>query len=732
MRTHTFFFAFALGLAILLPVRSARAQTGAEMNTERGRLWETMSNDGFVSSLDDWDYLTYKPFGLFPGFKGWVHPLGSEDYATDAFANANMHHFRGGVWVIAKDFLTAGQPPTFLPMRDDYEGYFSGLQGDAYGGEDVLAPMTMMKNYAEKPGFNPLFPEEMTSATWNTATGITVTRRSSVFSYPGYRDFIIYDYVFRNTGKIVSLITKKILPDTVLAKINGTVNGVYFVHHSGVSVSTKSQINFHTTLNAVQAGAFGWKPPYYHDYFRVMNNGQLAFSLNYNGGKEPPWFDLDLKAPQEWLTRFGPELQSPAAFGWLSLYASPTGAAPRATPKPDVLRVDSHMGGKLNNKELNLQTFVPGSRPMSDFYTFASTPDTQATLGNTGNRFNFYTFSYGPYNLALGDSVRIVVAEIAGVMDMAEVNAGDPSHHYPDSTIAAILRNADNARNAVKWGMGATVGGVPIVADVPEPPPPPACDAVNASYGTISAKIAVVWDKTAETATFADGSGNVFYNGASDLAGYRIYKSQDFQFNPTGLPVFRGEAWTLFKDIPVSQAAPLFDATLGKYKLVDSTVVFGFRYGYYVAAYRSANPAKTWTSANGTVVTGMPELESGSVNKTLPASAAPGPVPTLDVFATPNPYVYGNMARSFGAGDPTIEFRNLPVSATIRIYTISGDLIRTLQHKPDARGNVFGSEVWDQKTDSGLLAAPGLYVYRVTSLTAGVSGGMTGKLMIIR
>jgi hypothetical protein len=143
-----------------------------------------------------------------------------------------------------------------------------------------------------------------------------------------------------------------------------------------------------------------------------------------------------------------------------------------------------------------------------------------------------------------------------------------------------------------------------------------------------------------------------------------------------------------------------------------------------------------WTTtaaeAVGSVLTGLPELESGSYNKTLPASAAPGPVPTLDVFVVPNPYVFGDNARSFGSGDPTVEFRNLPETATIRIYTVSGDLIRTLEHKPDSRGNVYGSEVWDQKTDSGLLAAPGLYIYHVQPNTPGVNGSLTGKLMIIR
>ena len=99
----------------------------------------------------------------------------------------------------------------------------------------------------------------------------------------------------------------------------------------------------------------------------------------------------------------------------------------------------------------------------------------------------------------------------------------------------------------------------------------------------------------------------------------------------------------------------------------------------------------------------------------------------------PNPFVYNDPARSFGVTDPyKLEFRNLPERCAIRIYSVMGDLVRTLEHQPDARGNVFGSEAWDQKSNSGLLVAPGLYLFNVQSQTAGLDGTFTGRLMIIR
>ncbi|HTR98402.1 MAG TPA: hypothetical protein VML00_01560 [Bacteroidota bacterium] len=707
-----------------------------ELQTTRGRIWEDMQNDGWIGSLGAWDYLTPAPLGMFPGFAGFTHPIGNENNAINTFANANFHNFRSGVFVIARNLVTPGAPPTYTPVQTPVETYLSGLQDNTYGAESVPAPLVLSQNFCGSAGYNGSLPEEMITAQWNTNSGVTVTRRSYAWSFPGYSDFIIWDYVFTNTGKIVCDYTSQVIPDANLPRFVQTLNDVHFAFHSGISVSTKSQINFHAELTAVQAGAFGWLPPAYHDYYHIFDKGALVFSTNYNGGKAPlPWDAYAIKPNSQWQQKFGPELESPAAFGWLALYASPTGAVPRTTYEPDVLRIDCHKGGLFKGQSLDLERFrIVTGTPKQDFYDFCATPDTQAALGNSGNRFNFYTLSYGPYKLAPGDSVHIIVAEIAGVMDMNEVSAGDPQGHFPDSTIAAIRRNADNARNAVKWGMGANVNGIRIAAAVPAPPPPPAVDAVNASSGTQSAAIAVTWTKAAETATLTDGAGKTYYNGATDLDGYRVYKSTDFQYSSeTQLPAFRGEAWTQIADIPRSDFGKYFDATLGKYRIVDNSVQFGFKYGYYVSAYTNASTSRSWTSPNGTVVSPLPALASGSVNKTPPASASPGPVSTMDVFVAPNPYVFGDPARSFGINNPYgIEFRNLPETCTIRIYTIMGDLVRKIEHAPDARGNVYGSEAWDQKSDSGLLVAPGLYVYNVQSRVPGLDKSITGKLMIIR
>lgn len=77
------------------------------------------------------------------------------------------------------------------------------------------------------------------------------------------------------------------------------------------------------------------------------------------------------------------------------------------------------------------------------------------------------------------------------------------------------------------------------------------------------------------------------------------------------------------------------------------------------------------------------------------------------IRVVPNPYIAGESS----GGAERILFTNLPPRATIRIYTISGNLIRTLDHVGDGDG----SEEWNLRTRYGLLVASGNYYFHVTT-----------------
>jgi hypothetical protein len=99
-------------------------------------------------------------------------------------------------------------------------------------------------------------------------------------------------------------------------------------------------------------------------------------------------------------------------------------------------------------------------------------------------------------------------------------------------------------------------------------------------------------------------------------------------------------------------------------------------------------------------------------------------------YVVPNPYVASapfepeRFAVS-GRGDRRLEFRGLPATCTIRIYTVKGDLVQTLRHE----GSDDGYLPWDLRTKDNLDVAPGLFLFQVD---AGPLGTTIGKFAIIK
>lgn len=102
-----------------------------------------------------------------------------------------------------------------------------------------------------------------------------------------------------------------------------------------------------------------------------------------------------------------------------------------------------------------------------------------------------------------------------------------------------------------------------------------------------------------------------------------------------------------------------------------------------------------------------------------------------NIRVVPNPYVVQTNFEAplapgtFGRGERKIEFQNVPVGATISIYTARGEHLRTLTHD----GSMFNGTVkWDLKSKENLDIAYGVYFYVVESS----AGTKTGKIAIIK
>ena len=101
------------------------------------------------------------------------------------------------------------------------------------------------------------------------------------------------------------------------------------------------------------------------------------------------------------------------------------------------------------------------------------------------------------------------------------------------------------------------------------------------------------------------------------------------------------------------------------------------------------------------------------------------------INVVPNPYLGAaswerRNLYSTGRGERKIDFINLPAKCTIRIYTVAGALIKTL-NKDSAFSD--GSVSWNLVTEDGMDAAYGLYIYHVD---APEIGEHIGKFALIK
>jgi hypothetical protein len=89
-----------------------------------------------------------------------------------------------------------------------------------------------------------------------------------------------------------------------------------------------------------------------------------------------------------------------------------------------------------------------------------------------------------------------------------------------------------------------------------------------------------------------------------------------------------------------------------------------------------------------------------------------------NIYVVPNPYVVSSNIESLDLQNPRdrgprrVYFANLPATCTIKIYTMAGDLVRTLRHEGTIEN---GIETWDLTTSDNFPVSFGVYIFHVKS-----------------
>lgn len=363
------------------------------------------------------------------------------------------------------------------------------------------------------------------------------------------------------------------------------------------------------------------------------------------------------------------ELRTPGYAGFSFLYADP---ASDNRPQPS----NVFWAQLLNNENF----FTIQSSTAQNLYAILNGSN-KTLQANSGDHLSpFMLMSAGPYNLAPGASIRIVTVEAVNGIPLEKALLGISAQSLLPSGLDSLKNSIDRAKNLFQnnYQLGAV------------PPPSPDIEI----YGLPSNKtIALSWTPLE----------NNYINpitGKSDFKEYRIYRSDKSFIGP----------FTLLRKVDpkkTTDRSRFYNSQDNKWVVEDQTISLGAGYFYAVTSVDSSNNESWLTNRNETAITATQS----------PAENA------LNVKVFPNPFKEVSGFPTSGT-ENFIVFSNLPAQCTIRIYTTSGERVRTLIHD-----NInTGEEVWDQLSDSRQRTAPGIYFYTVESAV----GNAKGTLIIIK
>ena len=507
----------------------------------------------------------------------------------------------------------------------------------------------------------------------NTSTGITMTRTIRGFSNQNHDNYHVFDYVFENTG----------IYDIAGSSFSETLTGVYF----GL------QYRYAPTRESGPYGAGG--------YWAPQNTAWGANTVNEVIGENPA--DNEIRALYSWHG-----LHSQAADGHDNI-GSPyygDGGDGHLSAQQFVGVVTIHADKSTTDQTDDLY------QPTTTLYTGSDEPITQSNdqfnhvkmqerynhmaaghpseshaeaIGDSyadawGTDPGGYSqlHAFGPYDIAPGEKIHIVLAEgAAGInRDMCYQVGGN---WFDASVAVGDLLNPDGSAPATKdeyknkWvftgedSLLQTFHRAIETYDsdyaVPEPPPPPAEFTVTSGGD----QIGLSWDSNAEM--------------HAGFMGYKVYRA-----------IHKPD--TTYEEIFSCDLDNLSNA------FADVKAKRGFKYFYYVVSYDDGNTNQ--------VSPGAPLYSSKFYTMTNKGASLKRPAGDhlSKIRVVPNPYNIKSKELQFSeSGVDRLYFYDIPGVCTIRIYTERGDLIKTIEHTDNS-----GDESWDSITKYRQVVSSGIYI----------------------
>jgi hypothetical protein len=704
----------------------------------RGMLHETEFNTGEIGRAFD-----RGDAGVADGIPSMEWPPNSK-VVLDRVAYAGQHNsMGGGLWIAGhkKDSL---QLDAFCGAVTDNSGQATRVEG-VYSFPNSIQRTEnypVLSNGSLNAAYNPDEAEEIITAKWGTPLGVTVTRTSRAWSWPGYNDFIIYEYELQN-----------ISPDTLY--------DVFVAFPYGFA---PSMFGYERRYNRWAEGDYRQAD----QFARFDLKRWMTYNHDRSGKPDTTYFDY-------WSTpgnRGG--LDSPQAAGLVTLHFDYDHLATQDQTNIIVSRSDSVVIWDQNHKvkqpylnryeNANLYTTKQsawldpaqdrktgpfrGSSDSTDFGSFTSADGQMYYwIGRGKPSWSLswsqpvaHGYGFAPYTLPPGQTLKFSVAEVVGYgpgdagdtvyQDLGGGIRNEPTpglhpipswYHsmtYPNVGNPPIIGSDYLATHPLPWYVTPGVVSIRDVADraiqlytgrqlikydtlqlepdktpatgnystVPIPVPAPAITVKN----TRAAVNEITWGPQVEALNSMPWASRVH----APFKDYEVYRADD----PLG-------PWTLIDSVAVRDVRYFNDSVYVVYDKESNLGSFSY---YAVLSVDSLGGTSGWT------------------NVTAHETQAPA-VPKLGkVYVVPNPLIVTN---GLGGSDPNgevtdrLQFFGLTTDCTIRIFSYSGQLIQTIHHHQDSYANP-----WYQISRNNQLLASGVYFFVVED----VRGATThGKFVII-
>lgn len=685
---------------------------------------------GLLGSQDGFAQFNQKPLAI-----GDLHMVYTETGGQQEYYNQNPNHFQlnpefqdgllraGALWIGASNVQGASGEefehrvvhigPRVTGFGEFFPVEFSKIV--RYEPTEVIVDGTPSlkedKSFDEVDSSLP--SDQMIELRAHTMLGVTMTKRMYAWSQDAHDNYHVQEYILENTGH-------------VSAEENGeldgqTVEGVYLHFQKRYTHQERSAIPGQEWGANVMNDIVGDGMEDYEVDFRAqytwMGNSPGA-EMDPLGG--PAWNDspafLEPGDDQG-------ELTAPQFEGTVTLHADVS--ASDQSDDEDQPSMTGHLDADDNiasgndpfnssqmTAEYDFMATARGEGPhmyphhadVVDSDGDFSTADGEPKLGRAGGWTS--AFSYGPYTLEPGESVRIVIAEGAsGISKDARVEIGQAFK----ATANGGPRSATDAEAPIEYDAN---GNGSIESDeqmgkndwvmtgrdslfqtferalanyeasdglsgygIPDEPRPPSVFTVTSGVD----RIQLTWERDSDPAS-----------------GWEIYRAR-------GRVV--GEYENNYKYEQVATLDP------GVREYTDSEVVRGAQYFYYIQAVGEVNQDPTAMTP-----TGEPLKSNRYYTQTWdPASLKRGPGETVSNFKiVPNPYNIASDQSVRWDQEDRLGFLEIPGNCIIRIYTEMGELVKTIRHEDGS-----GDEFWNMSTKDRQIIVSGLYIAVVRNLDNG-------------